>query len=170
MCENQCSLGSAPVGQVSVRVIVSDPSGHLAWLAGSIERQFNDLLQLRAGWDGRKALPSTYAALLRATELLGSFGEGLVPPQVFPLPDGGVQLEWHAASSVEIEVDRRGEAHVVVVDDSGEIVVNRELQRESAADLDGVQQFLSLIATRLLGEQWAELPRRLSVRNRDALR
>ena len=83
MCENQCSLGSAPVGQVSVRVIVSDPSGHLAWLAGSIERQFNDLLQLRAGWDGRKALPSTYAALLRATELLGSLGEGLVSPQVF---------------------------------------------------------------------------------------
>ena len=59
---------------------------------------------------------------------------------------------------------------MVVVDDSGEIVVNRELQRESVADLDGVQQFLSLIATRLLGEQWAELPRRLFVRNRDALR
>jgi len=32
-------------------------------------------------------------------------------PQFFPLPDGGIQVEWYADNQIEIDVDGSGEAY-----------------------------------------------------------
>lgn len=141
--------GPPPVDQISIHVVAPDPTGRLGWLASTIERQLNDLLRLRAGWDGRRARPPAHAAVVRAIEVFASFGEHVLPPQLFPLPDGGVQLEWHAGSSVEIEVDAKGDAHVLVVGDSGEILINEELRSGDAVLIDQVRAALGDLADRL---------------------
>jgi hypothetical protein len=135
--------------EVSLRVVAPDPTGRLDWLASAVERQLNDLLRLRPGWDGRRARPLTQAAVLRAVEIFACFGEHILPPQIFPLPDGGVQLEWHVGSSVEIEVDAEGEAHLLVADDSGEIVINEELSLSDAVLIARVRTILEDLADRL---------------------
>jgi hypothetical protein len=137
-------------------VVAPDPTGRLVWLASAGERQLNDLLRLRPGWDNRRARHLTQAAVLRAVEVFACFGacfgEHVLPPQIFPLPDGGVQLEWHLGffgSSVEIEVDAEGEAHLLVADDSGEIVINKEMSLSGAVLIARARTILEDLADRL---------------------
>ncbi len=149
MGEDFYLYGPPPVDQISIHVVAPDPTGRLGWLASTIEKQLNDLLRLRPGWDGRRARPPYQAAVMRAIEVFASFGDLAFPPQVFPLPDGGIQLEWHAGSSVEIEVDAEGVAHVLVVDDIGEIDINEELRSGDAVLIDRVRAVLEDLAGRL---------------------
>ena len=97
-----------------------------------MEQQVNDLLRLRSGWDGDRALPITDEAAGSAISLLFVIASDLsLPPQVFPLPDGGLQMEWHAGRSVEIEIDAEGDAHVLITGESGELVANEALTSEN---------------------------------------
>lgn len=78
----------------------------------------NTLARLRhlpAGWDGHNAKPPTGAACDTAARLLAALARaGATAPQLFPVPDGGVQLEWHARGSVEIEVEPDGTTSLLV--------------------------------------------------------
>ncbi len=117
-----------PIRQVALQVTGPDGSLRRSWLAAYMEEQVNELLKLRTGWDGRRARPVAYQAVQSAMELLFALASDLsLPPQLFPLPDGGLQMEWHAGRSVEIEVDSLGDAHVLVADETGEIQTNEEL-------------------------------------------
>lgn len=141
--------GPPPADQVAIHVIVPDPTGRLHRLASTVARQLNDLLHLRPGWDGRRAHPPTPTAVLRAIEIFTAVSEQALPPQIFPLPDGGVQLEWHAGASVEIEVDAEGDAHVLVVDDRDKILLNEDLNPADAALLDRIRSELQKLERRL---------------------
>jgi hypothetical protein len=117
-----------PGRQITIQVAGPNGSLRRTWLAAHMEDQVNGLLHLRAGWDGRRALPLTDAAINQAIALLFAVATDLsLPPQIFPLPDGGLQMEWHAGQSIEIEVDGSGGAHVLVADDGGELVMNQDL-------------------------------------------
>jgi hypothetical protein len=52
----------------------------------------------------------------------------LAPPQFFPLPNGGLQLEWHAGGEdIEIEVDPSGTAFVLATNATGEVLLEGDL-------------------------------------------
>ncbi len=111
-----------------VRQIAVQRTSGQAWLGAHVEQGVNRLLQLEYGWDGRRARPVTDEAVKSGIGLLFMVTSDLsLPPQFFPLPDGGLQMEWHAGRSVEVEVDAGGEAHVLVTDESGKIVMNDEI-------------------------------------------
>ena len=121
--------GAVPTRQIQIRVGGPDGNPRVSWLASYMEERINELLRLRPGWDGRRALPSTDHAVGSAIGLLFRLADDVsLPPQVFPLPDGGLQLEWHAGASLEVEIDPMGDAHMLATDDRGAITLNGELE------------------------------------------
>lgn len=97
----------------------------------------NALLALPPRWDGHRALPVAEAAATKAMSVLLLVGDDeSLAPQFFPLADGGVQLEWHAAGHcIEIEIDGAAECHVLAVDDKGVILLDQD---DSQGDASGL--------------------------------
>lgn len=85
----------------------------------------SNLLNLPPAWDGRRALPIADRAaksVLRATLMVAD--DSSLTPQYFPLPNGGIQVEWQAAGAgLEIECDPEGDCHVLAVNHSNEVVL-----------------------------------------------
>lgn len=53
--------------------------------------------------------------------------EDAVSPQVFPLPNGGVQVEWLAGNeSIEVEIGPRGQVGILGMDGAGNLLVEGE--------------------------------------------
>lgn len=99
-------------------------SGGLGRLVAKLSGELTRLGQLHPGWDGRQAKPITQQAAYAAvgvvlTLMLDGQSEF---PQFFPLPDGGIQVEWYADDQVEIAIDGRGEAHVLATAANGDVV------------------------------------------------
>ncbi|MGC1407285.1 MAG: hypothetical protein WA938_11220, partial [Candidatus Dormiibacterota bacterium] len=105
------------------------------------------------GWDGYKGRPLTLESALMAIHLTSRLvGRVYVPPWVFPLPDGGLQLEWHAGpQSIEIEIDSQGDAHALVVRDADEIAMNDDLTLDDPIALRQVRDAVQDLAVGLLG-------------------
>lgn len=137
---------------VTIRAVGPDGSLRRDWLASYMESQINELLTLGPGWDGDLADPITLPAVETIAAVIGSLSIDLaVPPFLFPLPDGGLQMEWHAGpQAVEIEVDAEGDAHLLVTDESGAIVVNAELPPHDRADFTTARQAVERLSARLL--------------------
>lgn len=117
-----------------------------------IERKINSLFRLRADWNHRGAREVTdEAALATVRILLELMRSHSLPVQLFPLPDGGIQAEWHVSqSSVEIEIDSSGDVFVSVVED-GEIAVEADLGKDLEEHvLSSVRQFLEKASQRAL--------------------
>lgn len=68
----------------------------------------NQLAQLGDNWDGYGAIAPTKSALLGACNMLHLFVDAEVPvPDVFPCPNGNIQIEWSVYDlDVELEVER----------------------------------------------------------------
>jgi len=76
------------------------PSGQASELA----RRFQAIAALADDWDAEGAQPVTATAVSSALGLAQQALRASFPlPEIFPLADGGVQLEWHAGP-VELEV------------------------------------------------------------------
>ena len=108
----------------SIRIDVGDASNaSQRWLAAYVERQINNLLGLPAGWDGYRGRPLAEAAVESAVLTLFEIaGDWSLAPQIFPLADGGIQMEWHVGgNSLEIEIDAIGEVHVLSVNSRGAV-------------------------------------------------
>lgn len=75
------------------------------WLT-LVEARLNELLRLQANWDGFGAGPVRTDVVQFALQLLSQVLEpDRRAPQIVPLPNGGIQLEWHfAAIDLEIEI------------------------------------------------------------------
>lgn len=88
------------------------------------EQQLQLLVALRRGWDGRRAEPVTELAVQTVVLVLAEVMAGSTPsPQYFPLPDGGLQVEWHAGGhDIEVEVDGDGSLHVLSTEPEGTTV------------------------------------------------
>lgn len=137
---------------VAIRVVGPDGSLRRDWLASHMETQLNELLRLDAGWDGDDADPVSLEAVTSVVAIIGQISSDLaVPPFVFPLPDGGLQIEWHAGrEAVEIEVDGKGAGHLLVTDEEGTIVVNDELMPLGPANPSTARRAVERLSTRLL--------------------
>lgn len=116
---NQALLtGHRPVDRRQLVLVRYDDAGNPSVLppwASHAQQELQRLVDLPACWDGHRAKRITRAAVeavVRALE--ASMAERTPVPQYFPLPDGGLQAEWHAdGHDVEIEVDAEGSVYVL---------------------------------------------------------
>jgi hypothetical protein len=114
------------------------PNYHIEWtfsqapestrfnaLIDVVAQQLRRLRLLRPGWDGASAQPITPEAIFGAGGLLGRILDAeSEPPQIFPLTDGGVQIEWYAAGDeIDIDIDSHGTVHVLATAPNGETVI-----------------------------------------------
>jgi hypothetical protein len=73
------------------------------WLTTAVTR-IEHLTALAANWDSYGAQPVTAEAAVAAVRfLLNAAYPEIAAPAVVPLPDGGVQLEWHRGG-LDIEI------------------------------------------------------------------
>lgn len=72
--------------------------------------RLRELASMAAGWDGDEAEPIVFAALDHAKAVLEKIEEaGTKLPNVFPVEDGGISLEWASPEAVRsIEVTPNG--------------------------------------------------------------
>lgn len=96
----------------------------------------NQLRRLELGWDGGRALPITYeAAEMTVQVIFDILDNDSALPQFFPLVDGGIQIEWHAAGNdVEIEIEGVGGIHAYARGPDRTEVVNGDIYVPGSAD------------------------------------
>lgn len=83
-----------------------------------VRRRLDALSELTSDWDGEQARPIDPLALRTASMLARHLMHQRLPePEIFPVSDGGVQLEWRAGP-IELEMDiEPGGVVVFVCDD-----------------------------------------------------
>lgn len=94
----------------------------LGWASearSALAARFAELSMLSEDWDSYGARPIDPLALRRTQQLVEAVLRASFPiPWVFPVPDGGVQLEWSAGPvELELEIEPGEEAFVFVCDD-----------------------------------------------------
>ena len=84
-----------------------------------VDHRLERLLALGSGWDGADARRLDPDALTTAARVIAAgISAGLPEPELFPVPDGGVQVEWRAGPvELELEIEPGQEAVVFVCDD-----------------------------------------------------
>ena len=130
--------GSTATQTRAVEINTSDGWGRTReWLVPYVQERLSELLRLPGGWDGMRARPLTDVAVTSAVHLLFAIAtDETLPPQFFPLPDGGIQMEWHVAGeSVEIEIDGLGDGHVSAIDLAGQATFESDLALDSLSAL-----------------------------------
>ena len=100
-----------------------------AWYYHHMSVKLAPLLGLPYGWDGYRGRPVSGAASGGVHAVVQAvMRPEFAPPQYFPLPGGGVQLEWRAGGDeIVIEVDPGGSAWVLAVTADGVTVAEGEL-------------------------------------------
>lgn len=98
------------------------------------------LQDLRPGWDGRRARRITPEAIRSTLEILGRLlNISSESPQIFPLPVGGIQLEWLAGGDeIEIEIDSSGASRVLAESATGETIAEGDLDPSQPGGLIAV--------------------------------
>jgi hypothetical protein len=100
-----------------------------------VRTRLDELAGLPEGWDGHDAKRIDQLALRLAGRLMQqALHAGLPEPEVFPVPDGSVQLEWKAgAVELELEIEPEARAVIFVCDDerSGQHI-DGELPRDES--------------------------------------
>jgi hypothetical protein len=109
----------------------------MAAIVDVVEQRLNRLLGLPEGWNGANASEVADGAVERAAILAFEVLDDLpLSPQFFPLPNGGVQFEWHVGgSSVEIEVEPDGEAFAVAETSDGGPAIEEDVAEDTPARL-----------------------------------
>ena len=107
-----------------------------SWTA--ITERFEELAALEPDWDGYGARPTDRGALVLAQRIAESLvGLPLPAPRIFPVPDGGVQMEWTAGPvELEFEVEPGAGSAIFVCDDHQ---AQQDIDGELPAD-DGLFQ------------------------------
>ncbi|MXY78953.1 MAG: hypothetical protein F4Y94_04515 [Chloroflexi bacterium] len=86
-----------------------------------IRIQLNGFFALGANWNGYGELPIHESAVKRVVDVLDTICADGPAPQVVPMSDGGVQIEWmDGALEIEVEVPPFGPAQILIVEPSGE--------------------------------------------------
>jgi hypothetical protein len=120
-----------------------------------VARELTRLRELRPGWDGHRARSITEEAVNGTVRVLADvLDEESEPPQFFPLPDGGIQVEWYADDDIEVEIDATGEAHALVTAANGDTLVEGTFDPHEASDVvASVASFLKALSTRVAAER-----------------
>ncbi|MFB7982474.1 hypothetical protein [Streptomyces vinaceus] len=138
----------APSTSRAIKLAIMGPAGYVSLPAHirDLEEKINRLLVLPEGWNHRGAKPITEAAVESTLQvLLALMNPKSLPVQLFPLPDGGIQAEWHVAgNSIEIEIDGNGETFATVEDSDDVVIVEDELDVTSLKGaMKDTRRFLS---------------------------
>jgi hypothetical protein len=122
------------------------------WFDDYLSAELNRLFALPARWDGFSADEITLEAIQQLVAILVRIvGESSPAPQFFPLPDGGIQAEWHVGGNdIEVEVDAAGDAYVLATRSNDETVADGEVGtgRDDPA-IEAVATFLNELSERL---------------------
>ena len=142
-----------PAPQITIHIDVPTATVRSRWLAAYLQDQINPLLRLRDGWDGRHGHPLSPDAVGSVIGLLFAVVDDMVvPPQLFPLPDVGLQFEWLVAGrALEVEVDADGDAHVLATGPDGAIVINENLDPRQTGSLATLGRAVRELSARLVG-------------------
>ncbi len=90
------------------------PVIEVPWFLSTV-REMLLLTQLKTGWDGENGNPVFIESLEIAAKLLDNVVIKNTPaPYIFPLPDGGIQFEWHT-EDIDLEIELSGNSDVVVL-------------------------------------------------------
>jgi hypothetical protein len=106
-------------------------------------------------WDGYRAKVITQEAVYSAAWILGAvLDDDSELPQFYPLPDGGIQIDWYADTQIEIEVDGAGEAHVLGVAANGDVLVEGPFDPQAPSDITAtVKTLVKDVSAQLAAEQ-----------------
>ena len=72
----------------------------------SFDDRLEELLNLKPNWNGYGAGPVSPQTADRARSMWAALeGIGMTPPQLVPLDDGSLQMEWHEGGlDIEIQI------------------------------------------------------------------
>jgi hypothetical protein len=132
---------SGPTQRRIVSLQVQEPAAE--WIRPAVKR-IEDLTGLARGWDSYDARSvSAENALAAVRFLLDNAYRELSEPAIVPLPDGGIQVEWHRGG-LDVEIAFSEEESGIYVEDHehGE-TVERSLG-EAAALLFQMRQRLAV--------------------------
>jgi len=107
------------------------------WLPDALAR-LTHLTELGANWDSYGGDPVTADALAQTRALINMLSAWHavapnLPPQVVPVPDGGVQIEWHENGydlDVEIHPDGHSEGWLRRITDEATHTWGRDYEAE----------------------------------------
>lgn len=121
------------------RSVVAPPIAQQIWMLRVWER-LQALQELPENWNGYGESPVALEAVAQTAELLVDIGPTQPMPDIVPLCDGGLQIEWSDSSrELEIEVGPQGARTAFFVDDEG-----REQEFEVSAE--DVPEIRTLVA------------------------
>ena len=96
------------------------PDAVRGWANGARDQlaaRLTELADLEQDWDGYGAMAMSPVALNVASHLIDNLlGLPLPPPELVPVPNGGVQLEWDG-ETVEVDLEIRPDGTAVFVCD-----------------------------------------------------
>lgn len=121
------------------------------WFNDYLNVELNRLFVLPSGWDDYTADEVTIEAVRELVDVLFvAVSASTLPPQIFPLADGGLQAEWHVGGSdIEIEVNGVGSAYVLATRPTGETVADAEIGANADDPaLRAVANFLNELSAR----------------------
>ena len=124
----------APAASLGITPSLSTEDGG-SGVPAEVARRLEEFAALASDWDGYGARQIDRRALELARVLVWRFLEqGLPVPEIFPVPDGGVQIEWEAGPlELELEVEPGALSAVFVCDDRA---IDRRFDGELPADLN----------------------------------
>lgn len=104
-------------GGIRVELQTQEPP---RWLLPTL-RSLDELMTLPPNWDSYGAQPIRRRNAIEALSLLAEVSCVSTPaPSVVPLPDGGIQLEWHSGGvDLEVSLPGSGPGHVSWEDRAG---------------------------------------------------
>ncbi|MEJ7859995.1 MAG: hypothetical protein WKF90_00015 [Pyrinomonadaceae bacterium] len=119
---NNSRMNEAQWSSVTAVAVAASSS----WLRRA-QQKLRELSELRDNWDSYGSRPIQQKASETAAELLTETAKfGLPEPQIFPVPGGGLQLEWdNAKCELELGILPDGEMEFLITDSKGEMLENR---------------------------------------------
>jgi hypothetical protein len=105
MFTDRASRFQGGVSKQPTRLTITKVDGE--WRDATFKR-LEELVQLPVGWDGYDGLPVNLANAYFALQMLDTVCRTNTPtPQIVPMSDGGLQIEWHTLNE-DIEIQVRG--------------------------------------------------------------
>lgn len=123
------------------RVRVAHPRS--AWVK-ELEERFEVLTSLRRGWDGYAGLPVSFTCAQFAANLIERlYSRALPAPQLVPMPDGTMRLEWRM-NDFDVEIAVLGPYDVVAY--RVDLLNDTEDEIEIQTDFTELSEWISELA------------------------